>query len=134
MPMNIKNTIEPHCNEVNRGIPIDLKEQQKKLDSLKDLSCLMDSKYNILGLRFGLDSIVGLVPAVGDFMGLVCGFMFVLVSCSRFKLPFFLKLKMITFVVFDFLIGIVPVVGDYADILFKANLYNYNSIESFVLK
>ncbi|OMJ17485.1 hypothetical protein AYI69_g7409 [Smittium culicis] len=134
MPTNIENAIETRCNGVKCDIPINLIEQQKKLDSLKDLSCLMDSKYSIFGLRFGLDSIVGLVPAVGDFMGLVCGIMFVLISCSRFKFPFLLKLKMVIFVIIDFLIGIVPVVGDYADILFKANVYNYKSIESFVLK
>ncbi len=105
----------------------DLSDEQllaslKRLDRLADLS---DSKFRIpfTRIRFGLDSLIGLIPVVGETIGLVIS-LYILMEASKLGVPRALKAKMLGNILLDWLVGLVPVVGDIADIAFKANVRN----------
>ncbi|NCT40306.1 MAG: DUF4112 domain-containing protein [Alphaproteobacteria bacterium] len=94
----------------------------KKLDSLAHW---MDSRFVIPGtsIRFGLDSLLGIVPGIGDSVTMVSTVYLIGVAQS-FKLPFHVTLLMIWNMFIDWIIGIIPLIGDIFDVGWKANLRN----------
>ncbi len=90
---------------------------------------LMDSQFGFLGIRFGLDSLIGLIPGLGDIVGL--GFsLYLLFVGWHLKVSHLILGKMILNVVIDTAIGAVPLVGDIGDLFFKANLKNLQLLET----
>lgn len=75
------------------------------------------------GFRFGLDSLIGLVPGVGDVVGLLLGAA-ILYEGVRIGAPRTLMVRMLRNSVLDAVMGVVPVVGDIADFAFKSNKRN----------
>ncbi len=92
---------------------------------LEKLSWLLDDAVRIPGtqIRIGLDSIVGLVPGVGDIAGLFLG-VGIVYQGIRLDAPRQLIAKMMGNLAADTLCGLVPVLGDLCDFAFKANLRN----------
>ena len=92
---------------------------------IKILSQLLDSRFQIPGtsIRIGLDSILGLIPGIGDMSSALLS---AYVIFEAYKLGASQKTlwKMSLNVALDFLIGIIPIFGDAADVFFKANLRN----------
>lgn len=89
------------------------------------LSQFLDAKYKIpgLGYRFGWDSILGLIPGVGDAAsGLMSAYL--IWEARRAGAGFGLVLRMIYNVLVDMILGSVPLFGDLFDFAFKANLRN----------
>ncbi|OMH80346.1 putative membrane protein [Zancudomyces culisetae] len=109
-------------------------KHEKNLKKMQNFANVLDSKFSICGVRFGLDPLFGFVPVIGDFAGIVFGTMFVLMACKYWDLPAMLLLKMCLNIMMDFVIGLVPVVGDLADVAYKSNLRNYNMLEKHVQK
>ncbi|MEW6167586.1 MAG: DUF4112 domain-containing protein [Pseudomonadota bacterium] len=89
------------------------------------LSRLLDSAVAIPGtrLRIGLDALIGLIPGIGDALGVIVGAWF-LVEGARVGAPPALLARMVGNLLVDLLAGFVPVVGDIADAWFKANRRN----------
>lgn len=75
------------------------------------------------GLRFGLDSIIGLIPGVGDVIGLLLGAA-ILYEGVRVGAPRGLMVRMLRNSVLDALMGVVPLLGDVADFAFRSNQRN----------
>lgn len=92
---------------------------------LHRLSRWLDHGIRIPGTRwrFGLDAIVGLVPGVGDLVGLMLSG-FVLMEGARIGAPRGLMLRMLGITLLDLLLGLVPLVGDLADAAFQSNRIN----------
>ena len=92
---------------------------------LEWLADLLDSRFRIPGtqIRFGLDPLVGLVPVVGDFIGLLVS-LYIVVELADLGLPLFTKLRMLTNILLDFFIGSVPLVGDVLDVAIRVNRKN----------
>lgn len=99
--------------------------QTSTISNLDSLAKLMDSRFTIPGtnIRFGLDSIIGLVPGVGDFATfMVSGYMVSILAkngASGFVLA-----RMTLNILIDALIGSIPILGDIFDVAFKANQRN----------
>ncbi len=93
--------------------------------SLEQLSRLMDGLFRIpgVGWRFGLDSIVGLIPGVGDTATSLVS-LYILVSAVRYRVPKVTLLRMGFNIGLDYLIGSLPVVGDIFDAWWKSNQKN----------
>ncbi len=91
---------------------------------------LMDNQFSFLGIGFGIDGIIGLVPGFGDVLGM-------LLSCYLLWIGYEMKLpanqiaKMVGNILVDTFVGSVPFVGDIADVLFKANIRNLQILEEF---
>ncbi|MFN2516583.1 MAG: DUF4112 domain-containing protein [Pyrinomonadaceae bacterium] len=94
-------------------------------ESLERLSWLMDDLIRVpgLGWRFGLDSIVGLVPGFGDTATSLVSF-YILVSAVRYGVPKVTLLRMGMNLGIDYIVGSIPLVGDLFDAWWKSNQKN----------
>lgn len=95
------------------------------VESVESLARLMDSQFQLPGLpvKLGLDTLIGLIPGIGDTIGLgVAGY--IVMRGAQIGLPIH-KLTQMGFNIFiDWLIGIIPVIGDLFDMGWKANNRN----------
>ena len=95
------------------------------LERLDRLGWLMDDLFRIpvLGWRFGLDALIGLVPGLGDTTTTLVSF-YILAAAVRYRVPKITILRMALNIVIDYVFGSVPFVGDVADAWFKSNKKN----------
>ena len=103
----------------------------ERLRRLERLADALDSRYRIPGtsIRFGWDSILGLVPGIGDIAPLgPAGF--ILLEGHRLGLPTHRKAKMAGWTALDWAVGSVPVIGDILDVGIKANRRNVAAIRT----
>lgn len=98
---------------------------QARLDRLDRLSRKLDAAFRIPGTRFrvGFDSIVGLIPGVGDVATMLPAAWIILES-HRMGLPRHKLVQQGINVAIDGALGSVPLIGDLFDAGFKANLRN----------
>jgi hypothetical protein len=89
----------------------------------------LDDRFRIpgLGLRVGLDGLVGFVPGVGDTATLALA-AWIVAEGWRLGVPKRTVARMTAEVGLDYMIGLVPLIGDLADIGFKANRRNVRRI------
>jgi hypothetical protein len=94
-------------------------------ESLRRLSWLMDDLIRIpgLGWSFGLDAIVGLIPAFGDTATSLAS-LYILASAVRYGVPKVTILRMAMNIGIDYLVGSLPLVGDLFDAWWKSNQMN----------
>jgi hypothetical protein len=105
--------------------PADL---QADLRRARWLANWLDSKFEVAGVRFGMEGIVGLIPVVGDLLGALAG-LYPIYVARRHRLGRWLQARMAWNLFIEWLIGCVPFVGDAFDIAFKANLRNVRLLE-----
>ena len=89
------------------------------------LGWLMDDLFRVpvLGWRFGLDALIGLIPGIGDTGTTLVSF-YILAAAVRHRVPKITLLRMGMNIGFDYLLGSLPVVGDIADAWWKSNQKN----------
>jgi hypothetical protein len=100
----------------------DLKGREEAQRRLQRIAKLMDSQIRVpvIGLRFGADAVLGLVPGVGDIItGLIGAYL--IYEAQRLGIPRTAVLRMIANIVFDTAVGAIPVAGDIWDFFFRAN-------------
>jgi hypothetical protein len=85
----------------------------------------MDDLFRVpvLGWRFGLDALIGLIPGLGDTSTALVSF-YILAAAVRHGVPKITLLRMGLNIGFDHLLGSLPVVGDVADAWWKSNQKN----------
>jgi hypothetical protein len=93
--------------------------------SLDRLGWLMDDMFRVpvLGWRFGLDALIGLVPGLGDTSTTLVSF-YILAAAVRQGVPKITLLRMGLNTAIDYLLGSVPLVGDFFDAWWKSNRMN----------
>ncbi|MBD9650145.1 DUF4112 domain-containing protein [Ensifer sp. ENS09] len=96
-----------------------------RLRRMRGLARLMDTALRIPGTRvsFGADSVIGLVPGVGDFAVAAIS-LYIVNEARRLGVPNDKLLKMLVNIGFDAAAGSVPLVGDLFDVYFKSNRRN----------
>jgi hypothetical protein len=100
---------------------------------LEKFSRFTDSSIRIpfTKFRLGAESVIGMLPVVGDIAGLVLS-SYVLVEAHRVGATKEVKFRMLRNMVIDFLGGLLPVVGDAFDAIFKANTRNTRLLENYL--
>ncbi len=100
-------------------------DYREALARLDKFSKVTDSQFSIplTGIRFGIDPILGMIPIIGDFIGLLLSLP-VLIEANRIGAPSEQKRKMIRNMIIEAVMGIVPVLGDFFDVYWKANTRN----------
>lgn len=90
---------------------------------------LMDSAFVIPGLnrRVGLDSVLGLVPGIGDAISAALA-SYIIWEARQLGLPRWKIARMIGNVAVDTTIGAIPLAGDLFDVFFKSNERNLRII------
>ena len=99
--------------------------QRATLERLERFSRFTDTSIGIpfTRFRFGFDAIIGLIPGIGDVVGLVLSF-YVLFEAHRAGASPKVKRRMVRTMLIDFVGGLLPVVGDAFDAIYKANTRN----------
>lgn len=92
---------------------------------LERLGWLMDDMFRVpvLGWRFGLDALVGLIPGLGDTSTSLVSF-YILAAAVRYRVPKITLLRMGMNIAIDYVVGSIPVIGDLADAWWKSNRMN----------
>ena len=100
-------------------------EEEAELANLERVARLLDARFRIpfTPVRFGVDSLVGLVPGVGDALALIPA-AWLLYRAFRLGAPAGLLARMGANVALDAGVGAVPVLGDVFDVAFKSNRRN----------
>jgi len=98
-------------------------------EGLETLSNYLDGLFRVpgTGWRFGLDSLIGLIPNVGDTITSLMSF-YILVAGVRYGVPKITLLRMAFNIGLDYLVGTIPVVGDAFDFVWKSNKKNMDLI------
>lgn len=99
--------------------------RRARIEQLDRLSKRLDTSFRVpgLGLRFGWDAILGLIPGVGDVVTTIPSLMMIYEGHrigARKRVLAWMGLN--TGV--DFLLGSVPVLGDAFDVFFKSHRRN----------
>jgi hypothetical protein len=98
------------------------------LRKARQIAMLLDAQFELAGIKFGMDAIVGLIPGVGDALTTVVG-LYPLYLARRHGLGRLLTARMAGNLLLDFALGSVPLLGDVFDVAFKANLKNLQLLE-----
>ncbi len=103
------------------------------LRGARALARLLDTAFRVpgLGVRFGLDGLLGLIPGAGDAVGLVLSSYILLVGV-RLRAPAPVLFRMLLNIGVDALIGTIPLIGDAFDIGWKANARNVALLERWL--
>ena len=98
---------------------------QAPLHRVERIARVLDDVIRIPGtnIKVGLDSVIGLIPGVGDVAGVALGSWFIY-EAHRIGAPAALKWKMARNVAIDAVSGFVPVLGDLVDVAYRSNRRN----------
>lgn len=104
--------------------------QEKTLLILDKTAEILDNRFRIpiLNIRFGIDSLVGLVPYVGDIAGFVISAVLLFIM-ARNGASGMVALKMAGNILLDSAVGVVPILGDLFDFRYKANTRNVRLLQ-----
>ena len=108
-------------------------ELEADLARARRLAHLLDAQFKFMGVEFGLDAIVGLVPVAGDCLSALAA-LYPVHLARKHKLGKTVEARMAFNVLMDFAAGAIPVVGDLVDVAYKANLKNLKLLETAVEK
>lgn len=93
------------------------------------LTNLLDRRFSFMGVRFGIDPIIGLIPGVGDIISFLLSLYLIWIAI-KIKLPSAKISQMTKNIIIDLVIGFIPIVGDLTDFVYQANWKNLQILQS----
>jgi hypothetical protein len=107
--------------------------RRARIARIDALATLLDSALVIpgTGVRFGLDALIGLVPAVGDIITTTLS-LFIVHEAYQLGAPGHIILRMLGNIAVDGALGAVPVIGDAFDVLWRANRRNMRLLREWL--
>ena len=120
MSSQIPNDDWPPAPDYNKA-----PDHERTVESIESLAALMDSQFQLpgTGIKLGLDTIIGLIPGIGDTIGLGVA-SYIVSRGAHMGVPKRKLTKMGFNIGIDWLIGTVPIIGDLFDVGWKANNRN----------
>ena len=126
--------VRPRAERVLEGevLAPETDEQRERRGRLAFLAWLLDSSIPIPGARLtiGLDALIGLVPVLGDLLGVVLS-SYILAEANRMGVGRRILARMAFNVAIDGVVGIVPLFGDVFDAAWKANQKNVKLLDAW---
>lgn len=88
---------------------------------------LLDDGFElpVLGVRVGLDPILGVLPIAGDSVATVIG-LYIVAESARLGVSYGTIARQLLNIAVDLCIGSIPAVGDVFDLTFRSNRRNLN--------
>ncbi len=116
-------------NARSTGAFADRAERLRRLRRLSGIARLMDTAIRIpgTGIRFGADSVFGLIPVIGDASGALVG-LYIVNEARRLGVPPAKLAQMLGNIAADSILGSVPLAGDIFDLFFKSHRRNVQMI------
>lgn len=92
---------------------------------IRQLAEWLDTRFEIPGtkIRFGFDSIIGLIPGIGDIATTILG-AYIVIRARELGAPPLLQARMVLNLMIDTLAGAIPLPGDLFDLAFKSHVRN----------
>jgi hypothetical protein len=117
----VKKIIPPYIPEHDAEVLAKVRSRAYKMDC---------GLFTLFGIRFGWESVIGIVPAFGDALGAFIALL-IFKKCRTVEggLDTGTQIQMMINILIDFLVGLIPFVGDLADAAFKANTKNVRLLE-----
>ncbi|GGD32945.1 hypothetical protein GCM10010989_03740 [Croceicoccus pelagius] len=102
---------------------------------IEAMEAVLERAFVIPGVnyRVGLDSVVGLVPVIGDVITAAMG-AYIVWEARNLGIPKWKLWRMAANIGFDTAVGAIPVVGDAFDLLFRSNTKNLKIIKKHLDK
>lgn len=123
-------TLLPMSNVVTEPFPDNHGHLDVDLRRLRKFATVMDTRFEIAGIPFGADAIIGLIPGLGDVLTTGAQ-LYPLFLANKHDLPRHVQLRMLGNIGLDFLIGLVPIFGDIGDVFFRAARKNVDLFERY---
>jgi hypothetical protein len=113
-------------------LPPESEAERQVRERLNFIAWLLDSSIPIPGtqLTIGLDAVIGLVPFIGDLIGVVLS-SYILAEANRMGVGRAILARMAFNVAVEGVVGIVPVFGDAFDAAWKANQKNVQLLNAW---
>jgi len=105
-------------------MPIPVEDLENVPVRLQKLARFMDNSIPLPGgYKIGWDAVIGLIPGIGDLIGmLISGY--IVVEGVKLGASRIVILRMVLNVILEGVIGAIPVIGDLFDMVFKSNMRN----------
>lgn len=109
----------------DQGEPAVADVDRAAVDRMDSVVRLLDDGYElpVVGIRVGLDPLLGLLPVVGDAVPAVAG-LYIVLEAARLGVSKFVLARMCMNIAVDWAAGSVPVVGDLFDVVFRSHRRN----------
>lgn len=127
---------QPKYKKKVRSIPEGISaNDQEVLSKVKKQAYRYDMWFSALGMRFGLSSLVGLVPILGSLVTTYWSLsLFLNARAIDDGLPLDIQLLFLFNILVDFLLSLIPIVGDLIEVGYKANLRNFLLLEKHLAR
>ncbi|MEW4489608.1 DUF4112 domain-containing protein [Thalassoglobus sp. JC818] len=102
-----------------------IKNREARLQRISQIADLLDNSMTVPGTRFrvGWDSIIGLVPGIGDLTSAaISGYL--VVEAAKLGASKWVLFKMLSNVGIDTFVGAIPIFGDLFDAAYRCNRRN----------
>ncbi|MDG5752228.1 DUF4112 domain-containing protein [Qipengyuania sp. XHP0211] len=105
---------------------------RKRIEAMEHL---LERSFTIPGTKYpvGLDSIIGLVPVIGDVVTAAMG-AYIVWEARNLGIPKWKLWRMAGNIAFDSAVGAVPLVGDAFDLAFRSNTRNLRIVKKHLDK
>lgn len=90
----------------------------------------MDLRFNVLGIRFGIDPLLNVIPGMGNVVAAATS-LYLLWIAYQLKAPSAIYMKMLWNIAVDYIFGVVPVIGIVFDVFYRANVKNFVLVEKY---
>lgn len=123
----MNNPDEPQIVGISLPTGTDVQSIRQRVEAME---MLLERSFKVPGTNFpiGLDSIIGLIPVLGDIVTTALG-AYIVWEARNLGLPKWKLWRMAGNIAVDTAIGAVPLVGDAADVLFRSNTRNLRIIK-----
>lgn len=114
-------------------MPVIIEDAQSVHRRLARLAWLLDNSIPLAGGRYriGLDAILGLIPGLGDVIGVIISG-YIVREAARAGVPRSVLAHMVFNVAIEGLVGLIPLAGDVFDAAWKANQRNVALLEAHI--
>ena len=122
-------------DKIARDLPGMGRDPQSVRQRVEALELLLERSFHIPGTKipFGLDSVIGLVPVLGDIVTAAMG-AYMIWEARNLGMSKWHLIRMAGNVGIDTALGAVPLVGDAFDLVFRSNSKNLRIIKKHLDK
>lgn len=100
------------------------------IDFARRLTQVMDLRFNVFGIRFGIDPMLDIIPGFGNMLATATSFYLFWIA-YQLRVPTWVYFRMLWNIGIDSAFGIIPYVGIVFDIFFRSNVKNFSLLEKF---
>jgi Domain of unknown function (DUF4112) len=126
---------QDHFDKIAAQIPNMGRDPQSVRARVEALELLLERSFHIPGTKipFGLDSVIGLVPVLGDLMTAIMGG-YIVWEARNLGMSKWQLIRMTANIGIDTALGAVPLLGDAFDLFWRSNSKNLRIIKKHLDK